>query len=130
MPDWAQPLADVLPFKWTFGFPIEALIGQLSNADLLAGLATQALWIGIGAIALRSVAQGSQALFGGGWMRSLGLIWTFLRVDALNELQYRANLAVQVFQSGISLFTGLAVLGLVFGQTDNLNGWTQSELSA
>src|SRR6185436_11216502 len=43
------------------------------------------------------VAQGSQALFGGKWMRSLGLIWTFLRVNALNELQYRANLVVQVF---------------------------------
>ena len=61
-------------------------------------------------------------------MRSLGLIWTFLRVNALNELQYRANLVVQVFQSGISLFTGLAVIGLVFGHTDNLNGWTQAEL--
>ena len=21
MPDWAQRLADVLPFKWTFGYP-------------------------------------------------------------------------------------------------------------
>ena len=30
MPDWAQQLADVLPFKWTFGFPIEALVGDLS----------------------------------------------------------------------------------------------------
>ena len=25
MPDWAQRLADFLPFQWTFGFPIEAL---------------------------------------------------------------------------------------------------------
>ena len=31
MPDWAQTLADLMPFKWTFGFPIEALIGQLSD---------------------------------------------------------------------------------------------------
>jgi ABC-2 type transport system permease protein len=52
MPDWAQALADLMPFKWTFGFPIEALIGQLSNGALLAGLAAQAIWIGIGAVAL------------------------------------------------------------------------------
>jgi viologen exporter family transport system permease protein len=61
-------------------------------------------------------------------MRSLLLIWTYLRVNTLNELQYRANLLVQVFQSAISLVTGLAVIGLVFGHTDNLNGWTQAEL--
>jgi len=61
-------------------------------------------------------------------MRSLTLIWTYLRVNTLNELQYRANLLVQVFQSAISLVTGLAVIGLVFGHTDNLNGWTQAEL--
>ena len=53
MPDWAQTLADVLPFKWTFGFPIEALIGQLSNVDLVIGLAAQAVWIGVGVVALR-----------------------------------------------------------------------------
>ena len=32
MPDWVQHLADVLPFQWTFGFPIEALVGNLSHA--------------------------------------------------------------------------------------------------
>ena len=61
-------------------------------------------------------------------MRSLGLMWMYFRVNALNELQYRANFVVQLFQSGIALFTGLAVIGLVFGHTDNLNGWTQPEL--
>ena len=55
MPDWAQQLANVLPFKWTFGFPIEALVGGLPVSELLGGLATQALWIAIGAIALRAI---------------------------------------------------------------------------
>jgi ABC-2 type transport system permease protein len=55
MPDWAQALADVLPFKWTFGFPIEALVGRLPVAELLGGLAMQALWIAIGAIGVRVV---------------------------------------------------------------------------
>ena len=63
-------------------------------------------------------------------MRALKLFGVFFRVGALNELQYRANLAVQVFQSIISLLTGLAVLALVFGQTTDLAGWTQAELLA
>ena len=45
MPDWAQQLANFFPFKWTFGFPIEALIGQLSTEEHLFGLAMQLFWI-------------------------------------------------------------------------------------
>ncbi len=63
-------------------------------------------------------------------MRPLALLGLFFRIGALNELQYRANLAVQLFQSAISLFTGLAVIGLVFSQTPELNGWSQPELLA
>jgi ABC-2 type transport system permease protein len=55
MPDWAQRLADLLPFKWTFGYPIEALIGRLPEGELLGGLAMQILWIVIGAIGVRIV---------------------------------------------------------------------------
>jgi ABC-2 type transport system permease protein len=55
MPDWAQRLADVLPFKWTFGFPIEALVGRLPVSELIGGLAMQALWIVLGAIGVRAV---------------------------------------------------------------------------
>ena len=63
-------------------------------------------------------------------LRPLRLFGLFFRVGALNELQYRANFAVQVFQSAIALGTGLAVLGLVFSQTTSLNDWTQPELLA
>jgi ABC-2 type transport system permease protein len=55
MPEWAQRLADVLPFKWTFGFPIEALVGRLPESELIGGLAMQVLWIVIGAIGVRVV---------------------------------------------------------------------------
>jgi ABC-2 type transport system permease protein len=55
MPAWAQSLADVLPFKWTFGFPIEALVGGLPESELLDGLAMQALWIAIGAVGVAIV---------------------------------------------------------------------------
>jgi ABC-2 type transport system permease protein len=54
MPDWAQTLAWLLPFRWTFFFPIEALVGDLSNTQLLAGLAMQVFWtlVGIGTFLL------------------------------------------------------------------------------
>ena len=63
-------------------------------------------------------------------MRPLRLMALFLRVGALNELQYRANFWLQLLQSAIALGTGLAVLGLVFSQTTALNGWSSSELIA
>jgi ABC-2 type transport system permease protein len=63
-------------------------------------------------------------------LRPVRLFALFFRIGALNELQYRANLAVQLLESGISLATGLAVLGLVFGQTTNLGGWSEAELLA
>ncbi|MEA2619764.1 MAG: viologen exporter family transport system permease protein, partial [Chloroflexota bacterium] len=63
-------------------------------------------------------------------LRPVRLFALFFRIGALNELQYRANLAIQLLESGISLATGLAVLGLVFGQTTNLGGWSEAELLA
>jgi ABC-2 type transport system permease protein len=63
-------------------------------------------------------------------MRTTRLMWVFFRVGALNELQYRANFALQVLQSVIALGTGLAVLALVFSHTSSLNGWTPPELLA
>jgi ABC-2 type transport system permease protein len=49
MPSWVQTVADYAPFKWTFGFPIEALVGQLGTRTLLAGLGMQLLWTVVGA---------------------------------------------------------------------------------
>jgi ABC-2 type transport system permease protein len=50
MPAWALGLAGAAPFKWTFGFPIEALVGDLPPGRLLAGLGMQALWVAAGAL--------------------------------------------------------------------------------
>jgi ABC-2 type transport system permease protein len=50
MPGWVQTLAAYLPFKWTFYFPIESLVGNRSTASLLRGLGMQALWIAIGIV--------------------------------------------------------------------------------
>ncbi len=53
LPDWAERLADFLPFRWTFGYPIEALIGTLPPAELLGGLLAQLGWIIAGLVAVR-----------------------------------------------------------------------------
>ena len=55
MPDWVQAIAGVLPFYSTFGFPIEALVGNLPPERLLGGLAVQLFWIVVGAVFLRLV---------------------------------------------------------------------------
>lgn len=45
MPDWAERVADLLPFKWSFYFPIDALVGDLTTRELFGGLAMQLFWI-------------------------------------------------------------------------------------
>ncbi len=61
-------------------------------------------------------------------LRALRVGWLFFRVGAMNELQYRANFFVQVFQSLLAVGVGLAVLALVYSHTNELHGWTQAEL--
>jgi ABC-2 type transport system permease protein len=61
-------------------------------------------------------------------MQSLKLAATYLRLGALNELQYRANFFVATFQSALAVAVGLAVLALVYSHTPSLNGWTHSQL--
>ena len=55
MPEWVQRVAAFFPFQWTFGFPIEALTGGYSPAELLRGLGMQALWIALGLVGVRVV---------------------------------------------------------------------------
>ncbi len=55
MPAWVQNLSNYLPFKWTFFFPIEALVGNLSNFELWMGVGMQVFWITLGATLLSAV---------------------------------------------------------------------------
>jgi ABC-2 type transport system permease protein len=48
----------------------------------------------------------------------------------MNELQYRANFVLQLFNSLIALVTGLVGLALVFSYTNTLGGWSRPELLA
>lgn len=55
MPGWVQTLSNYLPFKWTFFFPIETLVGSMSTQELWTGVGMQILWITIGASILSLV---------------------------------------------------------------------------
>jgi ABC-2 type transport system permease protein len=55
MPDWVRTIAGFLPFQWTFAFPIEALVGNLSNQQLWNGLLMQLFWIVFGSVLVRIV---------------------------------------------------------------------------
>jgi len=61
-------------------------------------------------------------------MRALRLAWLYFRVGSMNELQYRANFFIQLLQSAVAVGTALVVLALVYSHTDELNGWSESEL--
>src|SRR5258706_12827515 len=60
--------------------------------------------------------------------RALVVVWTYLRLGVMNEMQYRANFFVAVFESVLQVGVGLAVLALVYSHTHALNGWTESQL--
>jgi ABC-2 type transport system permease protein len=63
-------------------------------------------------------------------MNTVRVALLHLRVGVMNELQYRVNFALQVLQSLLALGTGLVVILLVYSHTNELNGWSQSELLA
>jgi len=55
------------------------------------------------------------------------MVW-LMRVQILNELQYRANFFMQLLRSVLSIGTSLVLISLVFHQVSNLNGWTRPQL--
>lgn len=61
-------------------------------------------------------------------MDTLRLLWIFFRIGLMNELAYRANFYVQIFQSLLRLAVALASLSVVFDHVDTLNGWKPVEL--
>jgi ABC-2 type transport system permease protein len=61
-------------------------------------------------------------------MTYLKLIGLYFKVGVMNELEYRINFFVQIFQSLLSLIVALGGLAVVFDHTQELNGWNANEL--
>lgn len=63
-------------------------------------------------------------------MNFFRLFRVFFRLGSLNEMAYRANFWIQIFESFLSVGTVLGLVGVVMSQTDNLGGWKTMELMA
>ena len=63
-------------------------------------------------------------------LHALRVAWTFFKIGLLNEFAYRANLYLQLLQSGVAVGAALGGLLVVFGHTDSLGGWGQDEILA
>lgn len=61
-------------------------------------------------------------------VRRRDVVRTLVGVSALNELQYRVNFFLQLFQSLVALATAIAVVALVYLYTPSLGGWQPWEL--
>lgn len=47
MPSWLQTIVGVLPFHFTADFPFRVYSGHISEADALAGIAQQLVWLAV-----------------------------------------------------------------------------------
>lgn len=63
-------------------------------------------------------------------MSILRLLCVFFRIGLLNELQYRANFLLQLFKTGFNFAWSIGAVAVVFGHTDDLNGWQPAEIVA
>ncbi len=63
-------------------------------------------------------------------MNTLRVFGVYVRINVLNEVAYRVNFYVQLFQSLVELGTALAGLAVIFSYTGNLRGWTPDEMLA
>lgn len=53
LPRPLQVVANILPFRWTVGFPVELLLGRLTPTQVWTGFAAQAAWLAAAAFAVR-----------------------------------------------------------------------------
>jgi ABC-2 type transport system permease protein len=53
LPHPIRVAAEILPFRWMIGFPVELLLGRLTPAEAMTGLGAQAAWLVAGLVLLR-----------------------------------------------------------------------------
>jgi ABC-2 type transport system permease protein len=63
-------------------------------------------------------------------MHALIVVRTYVKLGALNAVQYRANFLFDLIGAASYLVSVLLTLGLIFRQTDSLHGWGSDELIA
>lgn len=63
-------------------------------------------------------------------MHALTVVNTYLRLGLLNVMQYRADFFMQLVSILVTLGSALLTIGIVFGQTTEIGGWTEPDLIA
>jgi len=53
LPLWAQQIGNVLPFRWSFGFPLDVLLGRLTPLEVGLGFLIQVAWLLVGAFLIK-----------------------------------------------------------------------------
>lgn len=56
------------------------------------------------------------------------LAYIFLKIGALNEMAYRANFWIQLFESVLGMATAIGTVMIIFSQTTSVGGWEQAEM--
>jgi ABC-2 type transport system permease protein len=56
------------------------------------------------------------------------LVWLFVRLGVMNELEYRTNFFFQLFQTALGLAASLAQLAIIFSHTESFAGWRPAEM--
>ena len=64
LPIWAQQLANALPFRWMFSFPLELLLGRLSPPQAAQGFLMQAVWLAVAALLMRGIWRSAVRQYG------------------------------------------------------------------
>jgi ABC-2 type transport system permease protein len=57
-------------------------------------------------------------------MRYLKVLGIFYKAAILTDLEYRANFVTNVLMSGVAAFTTFLTVGIFFGHTDSIGGWS------
>jgi ABC-2 type transport system permease protein len=54
LPSQLRSIADILPFRWIFGFPTELTMGRVTDVSVaISGIAWQCVWLAAGILAFR-----------------------------------------------------------------------------
>lgn len=61
-------------------------------------------------------------------LRYLRLLARFARVDLQYELEYRANLVVELVEMAVVIATSIGAVLILFTYTQEINGWTLAEM--
>jgi ABC-2 type transport system permease protein len=57
LPDWLQPIARLLPFRYMSAFPVEILTGQVTGQETLLGFIALTIWLTLAILLYRFVWQ-------------------------------------------------------------------------